>query len=173
MRTRQVSGKATSGTLVTITFLVTALNEADNLEDTIATISRVDVGPCSSLRILIVDDGSTDSTGRIADELARLDPRIAVVHNPKNMGLGGAYREGLRHVTTDYVIWVSGDDAESAENLSHIISHAGSADIIVPVLCNPVGRPWPRRFMSSSFTCLVNALFGLSLGYYNLSLIHI
>jgi len=158
--------------IVEITFLVTALNEEDKIEATIETIKSVDIGPFEGLRIVIVDDGSTDRTAAIIDALAAQDDRVSAIHNAVNLGLGGAYKRGLQHVKTDYVIWVSGDNAESAANLSYILSHAGQADIIVPVLRNPEGRPWLRRLTSATFTGMVNTVFGLSLGYYNGTVLH-
>ena len=42
--------------------------------------------------VLVVDDGSPDGTGELADRLAAADPRIRVVHRPAKAGLGSAYR---------------------------------------------------------------------------------
>ena len=162
----------TGDRIVEITFLVTALNEEDKIEATIETIKSVDRGPFDGFRIVIVDDGSTDRTAAIIERLASQDDRVLAVHNSVNLGLGGAYKRGLQHVKTDYVIWVSGDNAESATNLTYILSHAGQADIIVPVLRNPEGRPWLRRLTSATFTGVVNTVFGLSLGYYNGTVLH-
>lgn len=157
---------------MTITFLVTALNEERKIEATVNTLRKVALGPFREARILLVNDGSTDSTGAIIEALASADPSIHTLHNPTNLGLGGAYCAGLRHIQTDHVIWVSGDDAESSGNLTNILSYAGQAEIVVPVLRNPEGRPWVRRLVSRMFTLTVNFLFGLDVGYYNGTVLH-
>jgi glycosyltransferase involved in cell wall biosynthesis len=46
--------------------------------------------------VVIVDDGSPDRAGEIADELAREHPEVSVVHHPKNMGYGAAVQSGFR-----------------------------------------------------------------------------
>ncbi|MDP8905481.1 MAG: polyprenol monophosphomannose synthase [Chloroflexota bacterium] len=47
-------------------------------------------------RLLVVDDSSPDGTGRLADELAAAEPRVAVLHRPGKEGLGRAYADGFR-----------------------------------------------------------------------------
>ena len=54
------------------------------------------------LEIVVVDDGSLDRSGAIADDYAARDPRVRVVHTD-NHGLGAARNEGMRHVTGTYV----------------------------------------------------------------------
>ena len=155
-----------------ITFLVTALNEEEHIEGTVDTIvSAVEHFSCD-YEILVVDDGSTDNTARIADEISARNPRVRVVHNEYNLGLGGAYKRGIRHASKEYVMWVSGDNAETADNLINIISHVGEADIVVPVLVAPKTRPWLRRQASKAFTRVVNSLFDLKINYYNGSVVH-
>jgi dolichol-phosphate mannosyltransferase len=66
-------------------------NEADNLTGIAAAI--LEVLPAATL--LVVDDGSPDGTGRIADELAAADPRVRVRHRPSKQGLGRAYLDGF------------------------------------------------------------------------------
>lgn len=62
-----------------------------------------------NLEIILVDDGSTDRSGIMCDEYARLDSRIKVIHKP-NSGLSDARNEGLKHVTGTYIGFVDSDD---------------------------------------------------------------
>jgi dolichol-phosphate mannosyltransferase len=66
-------------------------NEADNLPG----ISRAILEALPGATLLVVDDGSPDGTGRIADDLAATDPRIRVRHRPAKQGLGRAYLDGF------------------------------------------------------------------------------
>ena len=155
-----------------ITFLVTALNEEENIEATVKTVTTAMQEFICDYEFLLVNDGSTDSTPQIMDRLALENPRVRVLHNERNLGLGGAYKRGVQHAHGEYVMWVSGDNAEIVDNLVNIIAHVGEADIIVPVLHATKARPWFRRFTSKAFTCIVNALFGLRVNYYNGTVIH-
>jgi len=95
-----------------------------------------------------------------------------VIHNPGNLGLGGAYKRGLAAARMEFVMWVSGDNAETADNLRRILAHLGEADIVIPVLVDQRSRPWFRRATSRFYVLLVNALFGLRVRYYNGAVVH-
>jgi len=66
-------------------------NEAENLEG----ISAAILAAAPGATLLIVDDGSPDGTGELADRLAAADPRIRVRHRPAKQGLGRAYLDGF------------------------------------------------------------------------------
>ena len=63
----------------------------------------------SNLEIILVNDGSTDNSGKIADTYAKLDSRIVVVHK-KNGGVSSARNMGMEIATGDYIGFVDGDD---------------------------------------------------------------
>jgi dolichol-phosphate mannosyltransferase len=71
--------------------IVPTYNEADNIRPITAGI--LEALPAATL--LVVDDGSPDGTGRIADELAAADPRVRVRHRTAKQGLGRAYLDGF------------------------------------------------------------------------------
>jgi dolichol-phosphate mannosyltransferase len=68
--------------------------EADNVERMVHAL-RAAAPP--DAHVLIVDDGSPDGTGLIADRLAASDPRVAVLHRTAKRGLGPAYVAGFEH----------------------------------------------------------------------------
>ena len=59
--------------------------------------------------ILVINDGSSDATPEIADELARTYPNVRVVHHPRNRGYGGALQTGFRSATKEYIFYTDGD----------------------------------------------------------------
>lgn len=69
---------------------------------------------------VVVDDGSPDRSGEIAEEYAKRDRRISVVHT-ENRGLGAARNEGLRHLDTDYVAFLDSDDLVPPKAYSHMV----------------------------------------------------
>lgn len=89
-----------------VTVIIPAYNVQDYLE---RCVSSVTGQTYRRLEIIIVDDGSTDGTGRIADERARYDERIKVLHR-QNGGLSAARNAALDIMTGDFVMMVDGDD---------------------------------------------------------------
>ena len=74
-----------------------------------SVLAQADTLGRTGLEIVVVDDGSPDDSGAIAESYAASDPRVRVVHT-ENRGLGAARNEGLRHVTGDLLAFADSDD---------------------------------------------------------------
>jgi glycosyltransferase involved in cell wall biosynthesis len=104
--------------------------------------------------IVIVNDGSKDQTGPIAEELAREENNIRVIHHPVNLNLGLALQTGFRHSKGDIIVVLDVDLSYSVEYIKQMVDKLieKSADI---VLASPymkggqvTGVPFSRRVMS-------------------------
>ena len=158
--------------LSSITVIIPAYNEAGNLPGTVADIVPLVQKHFQDYEILIFDDHSSDETGPIADEAARKNPKIKVIHNPKNMGLGYNYKTGVKMASKDYVIMVPGDNEITGTSFEGMFKKLGPKDIIVPYTVNSEIRPLSRQIVSKAYTHLMNTLFGMNLKYYNGTVIH-
>lgn len=154
-----------------VTFVMPALNEEANLAHAVSELIPA-TGGLDDYEIVIVNDGSTDRTGEIAEGLARENPRVRVVHNPRNMGFGGAYKVGVTHARMPYVIMVPGDSNHPPDGVTPILDLIGQADIVVPYVSNPQVRGLKRMIISAAYTKLLNFLFRLNLPYYNGLVLH-
>ena len=86
--------------------MIPVYNVADFLPECLASL----LGQTHrELEVVIVDDGSTDASGSIADDYAARDPRLHVVHT-ENRGLGAARNEGVRHASGRYLVFLDSDD---------------------------------------------------------------
>jgi dolichol-phosphate mannosyltransferase len=107
-------------------------NEADNIVDISAAILRA----LPDATLLIVDDGSPDGTGRLADELALADARIRVCHRQAKQGLGRAYLEGFRVALSGgaaIVVQMDADWSHDPEVLPSLVAPIldGDADLVI------------------------------------------
>jgi dolichol-phosphate mannosyltransferase len=101
-----------------LTVVIPTYNEADNLPAIAAEIWAL---PIPETRILIVDDGSPDGTGEIADELAsRMPGRMSVIHRSGKLGLGTAYITGFKHALADGAEAVAQMDADFSHSPSYL-----------------------------------------------------
>ena len=155
-----------------ISVVVPALNEELNLEATVAEIHAEISRHFDDYEVVIVDDGSTDRTGEIADRLAQADPRVRACHNGVNRGLGASYFRGVSEASKEYVVMVPGDRENSLEGMAPLWPLLGTADIIAPYTANPEVRSRGRQRFSRFGTGVLNALFGLKLRYYNGTVVH-
>lgn len=87
-----------------------------------------------NFEVILVDDGSTDDSGSIADEYAKKDKRVRVVHQ-RNQGLSGARNRGIKEATAEYITFVDGDDYLDKQYLKKLWEKLSYNDADVAV-CN-------------------------------------
>ena len=142
-----------------LSFFFPALNEERNVaavvEEALAVLPRF----ADDLEVTVVDDGSTDRTGAIADELARKDARIRVVHHGTRRGYGGAVRSGLASATKPWIFFTDGDRQFSLEDLGRLLAVSDSADVVVGFR-EKRADPRRRLFVAWVYNRLIRLLFG-------------
>lgn len=93
----------------TCSVVLPAFNEQDSVAATALDCVKTLWQLCPNCEVIIVDDGSSDETGVIADDLAANDATIVVIHNDKNKGYGGALRAGLEKAQGDLLFFMDSD----------------------------------------------------------------
>lgn len=157
---------------LSISVIIPAYNEEGNLTDAVDAVNTAANSIFSEYEILVINDASTDKTGEIAEKLSKQNPRVRVIHNHKNMGMGYNYRHGVNVARMEYVGLVPGDNELMEESIYDIFNCVGEADMVLPYHKNSKIRPLIRRILSSSFTSILNFLFGHKLKYYNGPAVH-
>lgn len=149
-----------------VSVIVPARNEEGNLKACVQTVVAALDEVSDDYEILIVNDGSTDGTGALADRLASELPGVRVIHNLTGSGFAEAYRRGLQAAAKEYVALIPGDNEIQPMSVRAILDAIGQADVVVPITANQEARPWLRRRLSRVFTGMVNLLFGFNLRYF-------
>ena len=150
-----------------VCLVILCLNEEHGLRLTYNTYKNVIVKHKLDHEIFIVNDGSTDNTGGIAEEIKKEDPSVAVFHNNVPMGLGYGYKLGLQHTEKEYCMWTGGYCALNEKNVDLFFDSFGNTDLTIGHITNPKVRKFFRRNLSLIFTCLMNLITGLNIKYYN------
>lgn len=148
-------------------------NERENLA-TVVTLAQAALESCDPPvegTVLIVDDGSPDGTGELADQLARYHDNVRVHHRARKGGLGGAYLAGFGQALmagADLVIEMDADLSHDPADLPRLIDAARQgADVVVGSRYVPGGgvEGWPlhRRLLSHAGGRYAAIMLGLPL----------
>ena len=98
---------------------------------------------CQDYELVFIDDCSTDKTGEIADAIAREAPRMRVIHNKRNLGMGGAANVAVHAARNDHVFWQTVDWAYDLTELRCFLELTKRFDIVIgtrPVIWRPFGH---------------------------------
>lgn len=151
-----------------LSIFVPAYNEQGNIEGAVKKIHSIVPKYCSEYEIIIVNDGSTDNTGKIINRLAKKDKKIKPLHNDINRSMGYSYFRAVGEAKFEYLMTIFGDDDHPSESIERILSKMGQADIIIPYYTNlHLSKTWLRHVISITYTHIVNSITGLTVGYYN------
>jgi 3-oxoacyl-[acyl-carrier protein] reductase len=151
----------------TVSILVPALNEENNVRGTVERLLKALSITVEDYEIIIVNDGSTDRTGAVADELAASNPKIRAIHNKERSGLGGAYQRGIKEATKSFFVYIPGDNTWPYRSFLELFGNLGKADVVTSYTTNAGVRPWGRRIISRLYTKTLNFLHRKRMSYYN------
>jgi dolichol-phosphate mannosyltransferase len=133
--------------------IVPTYNEAENVERILARLQA----SVPDAHALVVDDGSPDGTGELAEKLAAGDPRVHVLRRTAKTGLGTAYIAGFRWARErgyDVVVEMDADGSHAPEQLPDLLAALGDADLVLGSRYVPGGAvaDWPvHRLLLSRF----------------------
>tara|TARA_B100000795_G_C22756582_1_gene421770 strand:- start:729 stop:1430 length:702 start_codon:yes stop_codon:yes gene_type:complete len=152
-----------------ISFIIPCHNEEKNIKNTLTELTKaIKVLKLKFYEIIIVDDLSTDETVKRAKKLSKKNKiKIIIIKNKKNLGYGGAVKEGIKRSKKKFIMWLPGDDGFEYKQYLKIIPNIKKFDIIGSYFINANKRTFYRRFFTSFYTPLLNLIFDLKLPYYN------
>jgi dolichol-phosphate mannosyltransferase len=146
--------------------IVPTYDEAENLARLVTRVFAV----LPEVHVLVVDDGSPDGTGEIADGLAAGDPRVHVMHRESKSGLGAAYLAGFAwgmDRVYDVLIEMDADGSHRPEDLPALLAGLSDADLVLGSRWVPGGAVvnWPkhRKLISRAGTTYARIALGVEL----------
>jgi glycosyltransferase involved in cell wall biosynthesis len=145
---------------------LTVFFPAYNDSGTIASMVIRAVQAASALtpdfEILVINDGSSDATPEIADELARTYPNVRVVHHLRNRGYGGALQTGFRSATKEFIFYTDGDAQYDPSEVSALWARmTPDADLVNGYKISR-SDPLHRIIIGRVYHHIVSILFGLT-----------
>jgi glycosyltransferase involved in cell wall biosynthesis len=151
---------------VELSFVLPAYNEGHSIEFALDWLDRVVKGSRLRYEIVVVDDGSIDSTRMKALKYASRNGHVRVVGYDKNLGKGYAIKKGFMQATGDAVVFVDSDLEIDLERISRYVEALRRGDIVVASKWHPesvVEMPLMRRILGRGFNVMVRLLTGVKL----------
>jgi glycosyltransferase involved in cell wall biosynthesis len=151
-----------------VTLFYPMYNELKSIEPMTRKALQVMQTVADDFEILIIDDGSTDGSENIADQLAAEDPRIRVIHHQGNKGYGQALRTGWASASKDFVVYTDCDEPFDLWQIGEALNKLEGYDMVIGYRLNR-WEGWRRLVYSNIYNGLVRVLFGVHVRDVNFS----
>ena len=145
---------------LSLTVFFPCYNEEANVERTTQAALKACGRIADDFEIIIVNDGSKDGTGQIADRLAAEHPEVRAVHNNPNLGYGGALQRGYREAAKDWVFYTDGDGQFDFEEIDKLLPLLEEYDGVSAYRLDRQDS-FIRKVNAFCWTVLVNLVFGM------------
>jgi dolichol-phosphate mannosyltransferase len=167
MSTRR-PGELDTSVLQTVLVVLPAYNEAENLAAVLEALDGAGLHARMNLRAIVVNDGSSDSTGVVARDYSGNIP-LTLIDHTRNLGLGAAIRSGLLMAVDlasdrDIVVTMDADDTHTPVAIAEMVSRINAGyDVVIASRYRPgssvIGVPLQRRFLSAAASLLFRSVF--------------
>ena len=154
---------------IDISIIIPCLNEEKHIKNTLTKLVKSFSGNKHSFELLVVNDGSNDSTlDEIRDfQINYPEINLKIYNHKKSTGIGFIFYKYSRKVKGDYCRMVMGDDVDHIKTHKNILRFIHKYDIIIPIYNNVVNKSKTRMIISKLFTLIVNIISFSKIGYYN------
>src|SRR3989304_7579895 len=153
-------------TISPLSFFSPAYNEETNKKNPVLKAKKVLLQVADVWEIIIIDDGSSDKTGQIADKLSKDDARIKVVHHKPKRGYGGALKSGFDSAKYEWVAFTDADGQFDFGEIEKFIANKDEADLILGYRKNRADS-LARKIFTFGWSALAAALLGLRVKDYS------
>lgn len=141
-----------------LSIVLPAHNEEDNIDEALARATATASRLCAEHEIVVVDDGSTDTTAARVERLAAADPRIRLLRHDRNRGYGEALRTGFRSARLDLVFFTDADNQFDFDELERFLPWIDQVDVVAGYRVNRQDRLM-RRLNARAWNLLVRSFF--------------
>ena len=146
----------------TLSIIMPTYDEEGNLSNTVEPLVELLNNLSITHELLIINDGSTDKSGEIADGLSEKYPSVEVFHHEKNKGYGGAQLTGFKNAKGKYIMLIPSDNQFHLDDLPQYLEEIKNADIVIGYRKNRAD-PKRRGVVAKIYNFSLRFLFGLKI----------
>jgi glycosyltransferase involved in cell wall biosynthesis len=143
-----------------------AYNEEKNIQSTIEDAVAVLNTLPLEWEILVINDGSKDSTAQEVEELIKKYPRVRLINHQGNKGYGGALKTGFAEAKYPWVVFADSDGQFKFEEVKKMLEKTDEADVILGYRLNRAD-PFQRRIFTWGWKMLAMVILGLNVRDYS------
>jgi glycosyltransferase involved in cell wall biosynthesis len=143
-----------------LSLILPAFNEAQNLSATVEDAINALSHNAAELEILIVDDGSSDTTAEVGDRLAARHPVVGIIRHPVNRGYGAALRTGFTAARCELVFFTDSDGQFRFDQVGEFLAQIDAVDMVLGYRSDRQDR-WLRKANSRFGNLLARTLLGV------------
>jgi glycosyltransferase involved in cell wall biosynthesis len=148
-------------TPVGLTVFFPAYNDSGTIASLVIAAVQAAGRLTPDFEVLVIDDGSTDATGEVVDELARLYPQVRAIHHERNRGYGGALRTGFASASKELIFYTDGDAQYDPREVARLWEKMSTGVDLVNGYKISRSDPWHRIVIGRVYHHTVKLLFGL------------
>ena len=146
-----------------ISIIIPAYNEENAIAETIEQVRAIMTASSYDYELIVVDDGSTDSTGQRARQTG-----VRVIRHDENRGYGASLKDGIRAAKGDWIVITDADGTYPNDRIPDLLKHAGEHDMVVGARTGDAAKiPFVRRPAKWVLSKLANYLSETKIPDYN------
>jgi len=143
-----------------ITIAIPAYNEEENIEFIVKNTLKTLPKYFKDYEVVVVDDGSSDKTGKIADRLSKKNKHLKVIHQP-NGGYSQAMLTGIKAATKEFVAYMPADGQFLVDDMRHCFEIMKESDLVLGYRGGRSDYATRRIFFSYGYLLLLLILFDI------------
>lgn len=147
--------------LNSLSIFLPAYNEEKNISSTIYQVLEIAPKISEKFEILIINDGSKDSTSEIVENLSLKEKRIKLISHQTNLGYGAALKSGIYASQFDYITYMDSDGQFDFSEVNNLLNFIDGYDVVIGYRIKRADK-FIRRLNGHLWTSLVNLLLGLN-----------
>ena len=148
---------------ISLTAFFPAYNDEHTIENIVRTAAEEIGRVTKDFEILVIDDGSKDGTGAIADKLAVEMPFVRAIHHPRNQGYGAALITGFKNARKDLIFYTDGDGQYDVREIHNLLAQLQPNIDLVNGYKVKRSDAWYRIWIGAAYRRIMRRAFHLSI----------
>ena len=157
---KNYSNKNSGEKKYSLSFVLPLYNEEENVAPCVFSCLEFARRHCSFYEIIMVNDGSIDKTDRICQNLLGLNPRLRLIHHPRNLGIGAALHSGFQAAQGEYIFYMDGDNQFDVFGLKEFLPYLDGYDLLLGWRLQRADAA-PRKINAWLYKTALRTLLGL------------